>query len=181
MIYSTVNVAQWLLTETKRQGINITHMKLQKLLYYTQAYFLGMTGQPLFYNQIQAWQHGPVVPDVYSIYNKFGSNVISVTNDTPAPAELAALISDIISDKGKLSAHDLRNMTHNETAWQEAWNNTNSRIISNDMIEKCFSDMFWTSDEEDEYQPSFNSLEEENKYFQDNISDEERNAILKSR
>ena len=181
MKYNALDVAKWLLTEAHKQGITITHMKLQKLLYYAQAYVLGMTGQPLFNNQIQAWQHGPVVPDVYHAYNKYGSNIISVVNDTPAPIELAALISTIVRDKGKLSAHDLRNITHNETAWQEAWNSPNSKVITNDMIEKCFTDMFWTSDEEDFYQPSFHSRKEEDKYFHDNISEEEKNAIRQSR
>lgn len=154
-------------------------MKLQKLLYYAQAYVLGMTGQPLFNNQIQAWPHGPVVPDVYHVYDIYGKDNITEVPDGIIPSEFHALISTIIRDKGRLSAHDLRNMTHSEIPWQEAWNSPNSKIITNNMIEKCFTDMFWASDEEDFYQPSFNSKEEEDKYFQDNISEEERNAISK--
>ena len=46
------------------------------------------------------------------------------------------------------------------------------------MIAECFSHDFWTSEEEDDYQPSFNSQDEEDKFFKDSFNDEEINAIL---
>ena len=40
----------------------ITNLKLQKLVYYSQAWFLGIYQKPLFSDKIEAWVHGPVVP-----------------------------------------------------------------------------------------------------------------------
>ena len=181
MTYDAIDIAKWLLYEAKKQGISMTHMKLQKLLYYAQAYFIGITGKPLFHNVIQAWQHGPVVPDVYNIYKKFGNSIINNIEYYPAPYELSHLISFIIRDKGQFSAHDLRNMTHNEDTWKTAWNSPSSKNITDDMIRNSFTQDFWASDEEDEYQPSFDSQEEEKNFFLQNINGEEINAIINSR
>ena len=50
MNYNAIDVAKWLIAEGKRQRIPITHMKLQKVLYYAQAYIIGVTGEQLFKN-----------------------------------------------------------------------------------------------------------------------------------
>ena len=45
----------------------ITNLKLQKLIYYAQAWFLALHDEALFDDPIEAWVHGPVVPEVFSI------------------------------------------------------------------------------------------------------------------
>ena len=42
---------------------DLTNMKLNKLLYFAQGYYLKKYGRPLFDNAIEAWEHGPVVPE----------------------------------------------------------------------------------------------------------------------
>lgn len=59
----------------------ITHLKLQKLLYYAQGISLGMFDKPIFSENIEAWPHGPVVKEVYSVYNTFGRNNIDIEMD----------------------------------------------------------------------------------------------------
>ena len=58
---------------------SITNMKLNKLLYFAQAWSLTKYGEPLFEEEIQAWQHGPVVPSIYKAFRICGYNPI---NDT---------------------------------------------------------------------------------------------------
>ena len=48
-----------------KQGASST-WKLQKLVYYSQAWSLVWDGTPLFEEEIQAWIGGPVCPDLYS-------------------------------------------------------------------------------------------------------------------
>ena len=43
------------------EGEPMTHMRLQKLLYYVQGWHMAWYGRPLFAERIEAWQHGPVV------------------------------------------------------------------------------------------------------------------------
>ena len=43
----------------------MTHMRVQKLLYYAQGWHVGIFGRTLFADPLQAWKNGPVVPAVY--------------------------------------------------------------------------------------------------------------------
>ena len=45
-----------------------TAMKLQKLVYYSQAWSLVWDEKPLFHNRIEAWINGPVIPNLYSVH-----------------------------------------------------------------------------------------------------------------
>src|SRR6266498_32696 len=58
------DVAKYILS---KKG-SMTAMKLQKLLYYCQAWSLVWDEKPLFDNMIQAWANGPVVPSVYNYH-----------------------------------------------------------------------------------------------------------------
>src|SRR5271163_1555007 len=59
----------------------LTHLRLQKLLYYAQGWYLGIFGRALFTNRIEAWRHGPVVPDVYKELKKHGGATIAATSN----------------------------------------------------------------------------------------------------
>lgn len=95
MTYKAQDVAERLIYEARQRDIEMTPMKLQKLLYYAQGYSLGMNGDPLFSEEIQAWQHGSVVPVVYKIYSKYGSNVITELVENKMPKGIAGLIGII--------------------------------------------------------------------------------------
>jgi uncharacterized phage-associated protein len=61
----------------QRQFPPIDQMKLQKLLFYAHAWFLGNSGQPLFEEDFEAWPWGPVVRNVYFETRKYGRSPIS--------------------------------------------------------------------------------------------------------
>lgn len=63
------DVAKWFLSRVDRDsGDSITHLKLQKLVYYAQAWNLAHFGEPLFDEELKAWTHGPVAPSVWHEY-----------------------------------------------------------------------------------------------------------------
>lgn len=77
-------VADYFLKMVDRDaGGSITHLKLQKLVYYAQAWHLVFTGKPLFSNEIQAWVHGPVCPDLYKKYADYRYENLPEPNATP--------------------------------------------------------------------------------------------------
>ena len=101
-------------------GELISNLKLQKLLYYAQGFHLAMHSEALFPEQIRAWEHGPVVPQVWQEYRDHGAGAI------PRPAEVpmneftgaqAEVIKEVYAVFGQFSAWKLRNMTHDETPW----------------------------------------------------------------
>lgn len=70
-------VANFLLTCAKEEGKTITHLKLQKLIYFCFAWYAGNYEKPLFDEDIEAWQFGPVIRQVYLEFVDCGSGPIT--------------------------------------------------------------------------------------------------------
>lgn len=102
---------------------DIDPMKLQKLLYYCQGYSLGLKGEPLFADAIEAWKYGPVVREVYQEFKKYKGQCIpldAVLTPPSVDAWTSAVVHMVMSDKCRYSGPALMRMTHNETPWKEA-------------------------------------------------------------
>ena len=70
-------IAGWFVNAADRDsGEAPTHLKIQKLVYYTQAWYLANFDTPLFDEDMQAWTHGPVAPSVYEKYRGAGFDVL---------------------------------------------------------------------------------------------------------
>ena len=114
-----VDVARYILTKTGE----MTAMKLQKLVYYSQAWSLVWDESPLFEDDILAWAYGPVVPVLYG-YHK---GQFKVDEDTFADGNVDALtanqkdsvekVLEVLKDK---SGQWLSELTHMESPWKDA-------------------------------------------------------------
>jgi uncharacterized phage-associated protein len=77
VIYSATAVANWFIEKNQTDRSNLTHLKLQKLLYYAQGWHLAFFDVPLFEDPIEAWRHGPVVGSLYLTLYKYKKQEIS--------------------------------------------------------------------------------------------------------
>lgn len=107
-------------------GDSITNLKIQKLLYYCQGWHLSQFGMPLFNEELQAWPHGPVTPPAYQRLKRYGNQSVdpqAVVSDpmSDLSEESRSLIDQVWALYGWRSASELRNMTHQERPWKEAW------------------------------------------------------------
>ncbi len=108
----------------------LSNMRLQKLLYYVQGWHLAVYGRPLFEARIEAWEHGPVVREVYTEFKKYGASTIegSEGSDSEKMSEKDKLfITGIWGHYKQYSASALRAKTHRERPWREAWETGNRR------------------------------------------------------
>ena len=99
----------------------ITNLKLQKLCYYAQGFALGKLGKPLFLDDIQRWDHGPVIPNLYQQYKTFGNSPIPAPDNLNLDrfsTEVRGVLNSVIQKYGKLSGQALRNQTHREPPWK---------------------------------------------------------------
>ena len=109
----------------------MTNLRLQKLLYLAQGYSLAIYDKPLFPEAIEAWKYGPVVPTVYSRYNKFNRGVIH--DDPPDQGALtdedAELVLDVLSAFGKYSTGYLVDLSHKPDApWAQVYNESTGKM-----------------------------------------------------
>ena len=123
-MYSAETIANWFLINIDREsGDSITHLKLQKLLYYAQAWYMVLTeneAEPiLFEEKIEAWTHGPVVREVYNKYSEMRYDSIPRPDDNVVLDEEAEeILKEVLRVYGKYEAKYLEELTHQEDPWR---------------------------------------------------------------
>ncbi|MEJ6398586.1 Panacea domain-containing protein [Yoonia sp. 208BN28-4] len=129
------NIGRWFVNRADRSaGDVMTHLKVQKLVYYADAWHLAYFDRPLIGEDFQAWAHGPVVR---SLYEKYRGN-----SWDPLPIERGAMPDDqdlleaIFQSYGQFTAKKLEAMTHSETPWREARGNLPPEAKSDAIISK---------------------------------------------
>lgn len=104
----------------ENQG-EMTTMKLQKLLYYCQAWSLVWDESPLFGNNIEGWANGPVVREIYDAHR--GRFKISRADIDGIPNNLddrqKDTINAVLEAYGPKSSQWLSDLTHQEWPWRE--------------------------------------------------------------
>ncbi|MFA5932007.1 MAG: type II toxin-antitoxin system antitoxin SocA domain-containing protein [Candidatus Paceibacterota bacterium] len=102
----------------------ITNKKIQKLVYYAQAWSLAINKRPLFEEKIEAWVHGPAIKSVYDRYKKFGFSVIKKEPDLALIKVISENDKNILEQVwdvyGKYDSSYLEMLTHSELPWQKA-------------------------------------------------------------
>jgi uncharacterized phage-associated protein len=100
---------------------SMSSMKLQKLVYYAQAWHLVWEDEPLFPERIEAWANGPVVRELYNVHRgRF--RVDEWPRGTPrrlTEAERES-IDAVLEDYGDLDGRKLSVLTHSEDPWRDA-------------------------------------------------------------
>lgn len=108
------------------------HLKLQKLIYYCQAWHLALFDKPLIDDEFQAWLHGPVSRKVWEKYRLRSilwndietteeelRGVVENTNKELDENQLE-LLADVLREYGPKSSLHLEKLTHSESPWIEA-------------------------------------------------------------
>ena len=141
-MYSVLDIAKWFLNINRAQmnfedSEYITNLKLQKLLYYAQGYYLARKNDPLFKEDFIAWEHGPVIRKVYDEYKKNGAKGIEYNEDfnISIDRETEIILNEVYEKFGQFSAWKLRDMTHQEMPWRTT---TRNDIISKEKIKEYF-------------------------------------------
>lgn len=97
----------------------ITHLKLQKLLYFVQALSLTIFDKKAFPEKILAWSYGPVVNEVYQKYKKNHAKEIIIEDEAKnISSGLYKIIDEVVNCYGSIDANKLVDFTHEEEPWK---------------------------------------------------------------
>lgn len=113
----------------KRVG-SINQLKLQKLIFYIQAFHLVFFDGPLVADEFEAWVHGPVSKKIWHHYK----DQSYIYKDIPVPRgkagppktlsrEQVELIDEVLQAYSPLTSYQLEVLTHSEPPWIEARGN----------------------------------------------------------
>lgn len=141
------SVACYFIEKNKKDNKGLTNKKLQKLLYYSQAWNLVFKNKELFNEKIEAWVHGPAIKKVYEFFKEFGYKEISENYDDSCISSLSAeeleLLDSIWEVYGKYDGDYLEILSHSEEPWQKARKSlapfeASSNIISTDTMKSYY-------------------------------------------
>lgn len=136
MAYDAKAIANRFLDIAEKEGVSITPMKLQKLIFFAHGWNYGLYDEPLIVDPIQAWRFGPVIPSVYHEFKHVGSGAIAdratefdlenfelVEPSVPEEDERSMnLIARVWKTYGRRAAVDLSNLSHvHDGPWHKTW------------------------------------------------------------
>lgn len=157
-MYKAIETACAIVNYANDKNRPISNLKLQKVLYFVQGYYLQMMGHEFFRDEIEAWPYGPVVPNVYEQFQQFGANFIPYTNEysefdyyawdetihyfdiNELHDEDIDFLKAVVDKLDKYSASDLVTITHNQWPWKRAIAHGNCTVISKESIKQCFDE-----------------------------------------
>jgi uncharacterized phage-associated protein len=128
-MYNALDIAKYIITKCNKDGFPISNLQLQKILYNLQKFFLQNAysiGEKkegkLFKDDIEAWQWGPVIPNVYFTFCIYGAMTITGTYDVQINNNIKKIIDPIIERKRRMNPWLLVDETHKKNgAWDRIY------------------------------------------------------------
>lgn len=152
------SVCNLILDEADGKEIEISHLPLQKILYFLHGFYLKQTGNALVSGFFEAWKDGPVHPLVYSAFKAAGRdpirdraermNIMRGENEPVAPCDdplVKDQVEKVLFLMGRLPASRLRQISHAQNApWdlvvkKRGTSPSFGMRISNDIIKENFA------------------------------------------
>lgn len=101
---------------------SLTPLKLQKILYLAQGWSFVWDDKPLFQEEFEAWQYGPVNTEVYLAFRKYGRSEIPEYEglDCVEDGDARETLNAVWRDYSRYSAFELVDLTHSQTPWKNA-------------------------------------------------------------
>ena len=129
------------MAEEELQSSFITHLKLQKLLYFIQGISLSLYDKPAFTEKIINWSYGPVVREIYNNYHCHGKTPISMIDkkEIKLSKGLEALIKEVVNSYGQRRAENLIDLSHREEPWLMSKRN---QEITHESLKRYFTRIY---------------------------------------
>lgn len=145
---SALSIAEYFIDKANKDKKHITNKKLQKLVYYAQAWSLVLQDKKIFDEKIEAWVHGPAIKSIYVKFKPFGFSSIKKEADNAViksiPVSTQKLLDSVWNVYGGFDADYLEMLTHSESPWQEAREGLQSSENSENEISIKTMKVFYT-------------------------------------
>ena len=150
MAHDARAVANRLIELATEDGNQLTVMQVIKLVYFCQAWMLGLYERPLIEQPVEAWRYGPVIRDVYDSFKHYRGRPIKSKTRVPTPHlddDEQDLVGQVYRKYGHLSGIRLSELTHEDgTPWHQVWRtNRRDSIIPRRIMQEYYSQQAQTA------------------------------------
>lgn len=156
---SPIAVANFIIeiANANKEGKPVTNLKLQKILFFLQGYWLNRYNRVLFDGKFSKWQYGPVEEEIYQVFKSRGSMPINSLSTQmkiengemklyhkkiELPQEYSEELKEIVIKINQKEPWELVELTHNHSSWSDYKDDISRRIASdytNKEIKECFN------------------------------------------
>lgn len=136
---SCLDVANYFLS--LKDYSDLTNLKIQKMVYYAYGTYIALYEKPLFNEKIEAWDYGPVVPELYQALKQYKDRPIPVpeTFSLNNIDDKTKFLDEIYINYGTYSASELCNLTHMAfTPWSVVYHDNSTNYLINDQLLKVY-------------------------------------------
>jgi uncharacterized phage-associated protein len=164
---SSLEIANEFLRLAQEEGVQLTQMQLQKLVYLAHGYFLALNGKPLVEDNVEAWDYGTVFRPLWEALTQYGKAPVRQIirwGDGPgfirgggkeANAHLSpeekAIVGKVWTTYGHYPAFKLSALTHEPNGpWERHYVKGENRVIPNDSIKEYFRDLIRNTNANDQ-------------------------------
>lgn len=150
--YSAEEIADYFVFLASQQVIDesgavegITPLKLQKMLYFTQAAALSVYGKEIIKEDFQAWKYGPVVPVIYRKFKDKQNQPIQCCEGTYKnikDKETKRFLQGAWELFGKYSAVELVAMSHSHSPWKSRYKEGKNNVIPKSEMKDYYKNIF---------------------------------------
>jgi len=148
--YASTLIARRLLSLAEADQRPKTPLEIVKLTYLCHGWHLTLTGKPLVSENAEAWQYGPVYPELYHAVKHYrASPVLDVPKsgveffgDREIDATANQVIQNVFSAYKSFNGVQLSALTHQKgTPWDQTWDGSRNKTIPDELIKKHFDEL----------------------------------------
>lgn len=150
---SAIDLSKYILKYFSEKNTTINHLKLQKLVYYIDAWHYVLLEKPLIMEDFEAWMHGPVVRALWDYYKNESilSNALILKDEYQllfVTQEQLEVINDVLDEYGDKTSYYLECLTHEEKPWLMARvgyaaSDYCSEVISKEIMKQYYSEKLY--------------------------------------
>ena len=167
-MHSAGAAANYFLKKASVEGKGLTPIQVIKLVYIAHGWMLTFEDQPLIYENVEAWQYGPVIPTIYNQFKEFGNKPIKRLAFNYYPSGVggfgveeiqldfdkkeSAILNAVWENYKHLKGFQLSSLTHKEgTPWYTIWHKRGGKDefnakIPNSLIKEHYSNLVKQND-----------------------------------
>lgn len=161
-MYDVLDISRYIINYCNKKDYYIHNLKLQKILYFVQAYFFIKTNSPCFRQNIEAWSCGPIVPESYKEFKRFAESMLPevktyfvfpkgeegwnwlifrsiVFDDGIIDEKDKKLINAVVDKLADYSMVYLNDVAMRQNPWKDAYSEGHGTVIRKRDIKKYFS------------------------------------------
>lgn len=138
---AALDLAKYIVSKCTNENKPISNLQLQKILYYIQYGSLKEISECIFYDEIEAWQFGPVVPNVYYYFCNFGAMPINLKfkgyMDIIKDVNNIEMVDNILTIRREQNPWEMVKETHKDNSpWTIVFNQGEGKVISVGIIKE---------------------------------------------